>query len=229
MSLIEAVSVSKTFVNYRKLSAFRKEKQVVQAVRQVSFQMEQGEMVGLVGPNGAGKTTLLQMLSGIYLPDEGSIQIDGRRPEKDRKGYVARIGALFAGNSELFSHLTVRDSLEWNSRFWGVSRSQFEKRLHDLAEQLELVDTLDKMPGELSLGESMKLELVNVFLHEPDIVFLDEPTIGVDIVAKKAIRSFLLERNRKHKLTMVMTSHDEGDIRQVCQRILSMDGGGIAP
>lgn len=224
---IQVNDVSKTFVRKRKKSFFSYEKIHTKAIESASFEIEEGEMTALVGANGAGKTTMLHLLCGLMVPDCGQIQVAGFHPVRDRKEYVQNIGVLFAGKSQLPWGVKVRDALEWNCRYYGIHKETFQKRLYHLTELLELEKVLNRERKELSLGEQMKFELVNVFLHEPKIVFLDEPTIGVDVTVKDTIRGFLKQMNKTKNLTMILTSHDQGDIEEVCTRRLVLDKGKI--
>lgn len=224
---IDVQSISKTFWSKKKISFLRSEKKAYPALSSISFQMKKGEMMGLVGPNGAGKSTLLHILSGLLLPDSGTISVGGLEPGKDRKKYVAKIGVLLAGKNRLSDGLSVIDALEWNSRFFGIDGQLFRKRLDYFTQLLELEQVLNKQQPELSLGEQMRAELINVFMHEPEIVFLDEPTIGVDVTVKETIRRFLRQMNEAHHLTMILTSHDQGDIQSVCKRTIVLEKGKL--
>lgn len=225
---IDVRSVSKTFYNRKRHSLLRYESKAVPAVSEVTFCMKQGEMAGLTGKNGAGKTTLLHLLSGLLLPDSGSVRVGGLNPGRNRKKYVSRIGVLLAGRNRLSNGLSVREALEWNSCFYGIGRQRFLERLEYFTELLELGAVLGRQPQELSLGEQMKAELVNVFMHEPEVLFLDEPTIGVDVTVRETIRRFLRRMNEMQGVTMLLASHDRADIRSLCSRVFIMDRGKLS-
>lgn len=223
--LMEVESLFKAYKGKKKSSLLRSESSQVQAVSGASFSVDEGDMIGLIGPNGAGKSTLISLLCGLMLPDEGKILYKDLDIAKNRKEYVKEIGALFAGKSRLPWGISVRDGVFWNGSFYGISKLNIEKRMMHLAELLEVSHLLDRMPQELSLGDKMKMEILQTFIHEPQMVFLDEPTIGVDVTVKETIRNFLLQMNKLHRLTVIITSHDRNDIDKLCNRIISMEQG----
>lgn len=223
--MMKVEALSKKYKVKKKVSLMKSEITEIPAVREVAFKVEEGDLIGLVGPNGAGKTTLLSLLCGLMLPDEGNISFMGADIEKDRKNYVRRIGVLIAGKTRLPWGLSVRDGVHLNGCFYGIEKEKIEKRMQYLADLLEVSHLLDRNPKDLSLGEKMKMELLQTFIHEPDMVFLDEPTIGVDVTVKETIRNFILQMNKIHNLTVIMTSHDKNDIEKVCDRIINMEQG----
>lgn len=227
--IIEVSSVSKTFVDKHGQSFLHKKREwkYTEAVKDVSFIIRRGEMVGLTGPNGAGKSTILRLLSGILAPDAGAIRVAGFEPGRERKEYVRRIGLLLAGKSQITRGISINEALEWHGRFYGIQGSVLRERLAFFSDLLELEGVFGKTSEELSLGEQMKLKLTLVFLHNPKIVFLDEPTIGVDVIAKESIRHFLLQMNRTGNLTMILTSHDENDVKTLCNRELCLEQGRL--
>lgn len=223
--LMQVESLSKAYKEKKKVSFLKSEYSEIQAVNEVSFSVEAGDMIGLVGPNGAGKSTLLSLLCGVMHPDEGKILYMGSDIESNRKSYVQQIGVLFAGKTRLPWGMSVRDGVLWNGCFYGIEKEKAEKRMQYLAEVLEVSHLLDREPRNLSLGEKMKMELLQAFIHEPELVFLDEPTIGVDVTVKETIRDFLLQMNKLYNLSVIMTSHDKNDIEKVCNRIILMEQG----
>lgn len=233
MSLIEVNNVCKAYrINKRgkgipgmlaNLVAPRYEKK--QAVRDVSFQIERGEMVGFIGPNGAGKSTMIKMLSGILYPDEGEIKVNGFVPYKQRKDYVGSIGVVFGQKSQLQWDLPVIDSFELLKAIYRIPEERYGKNLNRFVEMLDMGGFLHQPVRQLSLGQRMRADIVAALLHSPEIVFFDEPTIGVDVVGKETIRSFIRELNEQDNVTMLFTTHDMQDIEKVCERLLVIDKG----
>ncbi len=232
-SLIEVSHVSKTFtVNKRAagvkgmlanliVPAYEKK----QAVKDISFSIEQGEMVGFIGPNGAGKSTTIKMLSGILFPDEGTIQVSGYTPYKQRREYVGRIGVVFGQKSQLQWDLPVIDSYELLKAIYRVPDSDYRKSLSRFTEMLDMGSFINQPVRQLSLGQRMRADIVAALLHSPEIVFFDEPTIGVDVVGKETIRSFIRELNKEDGVTMLFTTHDMQDIEKTCKRLIIIDTG----
>lgn len=233
MSFIEVRDVCKTFkVSKRRagvtgmvanLFAPKFEKKA--AVKAVSFDIEQGEMVGFIGPNGAGKSTTIKMLSGILHPDSGSINVGGYIPYKQRKNYVGRIGVVFGQKSQLQWDLPVIDSFELLKAIYSVPDSVYKKNLSRFTEMLDMSGFIDQPVRQLSLGQRMRADIVAALLHSPEIVFFDEPTIGVDVVGKETIRSFIRELNQQDNVTMIFTTHDMQDIEKTCKRLIIIDEG----
>ncbi|MBQ6722407.1 MAG: ATP-binding cassette domain-containing protein, partial [Clostridia bacterium] len=183
-------------------------KKRVQALQDVSFDVEQGELVGYIGPNGAGKSTTVKILSGILTPDEGTVTVGGRVPWKERKAHVRRIGVVFGQRMQLWWDVPIADSFELLKEIWHIPDNAYHKRLAELAEALRLEDLLRTPLHQLSLGQRMRAELCGSLLHSPELLFLDEPTIGLDAVTKLALRDFLLWENREHHTTILLTTHD---------------------
>ena len=233
MSFIEVRDICKTFkVSKRRagvtgmvanLFAPKFEKKA--AVKAVSFDIEQGEMVGFIGPNGAGKSTTIKMLSGILHPDSGSINVGGYVPYKQRKNYVGRIGVVFGQKSQLQWDLPVIDSFELLKAIYSVPDEVYRKNLSRFTEMLDMSGFIDQPVRQLSLGQRMRADIVAALLHSPEIVFFDEPTIGVDVVGKETIRSFIRELNQQDNVTMIFTTHDMQDIEKTCKRLIIIDEG----
>ncbi len=233
MSIIEVENISKTYrINKRKKGISGMLKNLVspeyeqkQAVKNISFQIEKGEMVGFIGPNGAGKSTTVKMLSGILFPDEGSVRVNGYIPYKQRKEYVKNIGVVFGQKSQLQWDLPVIDSFELLKAIYRIPEDKYDKNLDRYVQMLNMGDFLNQPVRQLSLGQRMRADIVAALLHSPEIVFFDEPTIGVDVVGKETIRSFIKELNEEDRVTMLFTTHDMQDIEKVCERLLVIDEG----
>ena len=207
--------------------AFVREYKEVRALSQVSFEIAEGELVGYIGPNGAGKSTTVKVMSGILVPDSGSCEILGRVPWKQRTAHVAEIGVVFGQRSQLWWDLPVLDSFELIRDIYKISDLDYKGRLQDLTDVFDL-DSLIRTPvRQLSLGQRIRCELTASLLHNPKILFLDEPTIGLDAVSKLALRSFLKEMNRRHNVTMILTTHDMDDIESLCNRVMVIGHGNI--
>ncbi|MBQ6384020.1 MAG: ATP-binding cassette domain-containing protein [Clostridia bacterium] len=200
-------------------------KKRVQALQDVSFDVEQGELVGYIGPNGAGKSTTVKILSGILTPDEGTVTVGGRVPWKERKAHVRRIGVVFGQRMQLWWDVPIADSFELLKEIWHIPDNAYHKRLAELAEALRLEDLLRTPLRQLSLGQRMRAELCGSLLHSPELLFLDEPTIGLDAVTKLALRDFLLWENREHHTTILLTTHDMEDIAALCSRVMVLGRG----
>ena len=205
--------------------AFTREKTVIQALSGVNLNIAQGELVGYIGPNGAGKSTTVKIMSGILTPDEGRVEIDGLVPYKQRARHVRRIGVVFGQRSQLWWDTPVRDSFELLRDIYGVSQADYARRVDELCQRLSAGDLLDTPVRQLSLGQRMRCELIAALLHAPEILFLDEPTIGLDAVSKLALREFLREYNRNDGVTMLLTTHDMDDIAALCRRVVVIGRG----
>ncbi|HTV22314.1 MAG TPA: ATP-binding cassette domain-containing protein [Polyangiaceae bacterium] len=197
------------------------------AVDGVSFRIERGERVAFVGPNGAGKSTTIKMLTGILFPTSGQASVHGLVPWRDRRRLAYRIGTVFGQRSQLWYHLPAADTFELLGRVYDRDRDAHRTRLRELVGLFELGSELDKPVRELSLGQRMRCEIVASLLHDPDVVFLDEPTIGLDVTAKAAIRDVLREQSRREGKTLLFTSHDTGDMESVCDRVIIIHHGRV--
>ena len=193
---------------------------IIQAVNDISFSLEPGELAGYIGPNGAGKSTTIKLMSGILCPDSGVIEIMGRTPWKQRREHVARIGVVFGQKSQLWWDTPAIDSFELLRDIYKVPQSDYKRRLSELTERLDAGSILKTPVRQMSLGQRMKCELIASLLHGPEILFLDEPTIGLDAVTRIAVRDFLTELNRREGVTMILTTHDMDDIEALCSRVL---------
>jgi len=226
---IEVDGASKTFVQRRRAHGrgLRRERLDVHAVRDVSFTVRAGEIVGYLGPNGAGKSTTIKMLIGILTPTAGRLRVAGLDPARQRLALARRIGVVFGQRSTLWWDLPLRDSFELHRHLYRVPDGQFRANLARFVEMLDLGPFLDTPVRQLSLGQRMRGDLTAAFLHDPAIVYLDEPTIGLDVVSKAAVRAFLAEKNREQATTIMLTTHDTADIEQLCQRVLVIDHGRL--
>jgi ABC-2 type transport system ATP-binding protein len=199
----------------------------VRAVDGISFQVSAGEMVGYVGPNGAGKSTTIKMLTGILVPSAGRVTVAGLVPWQQRRSLARRIGAVFGQRTQLWWDLPLIESLALLRHIYRVSAARFAANLKVFRDLLELDGFLDTPVRQLSLGQRMRGDLAAALLHDPEILYLDEPTIGLDVVAKQRIRDFLLRMNRERGLTVLLTTHDMTDMAQLCQRMLLIDHGRL--
>ncbi|MEB3165533.1 MAG: ATP-binding cassette domain-containing protein [Cyanobacteriota bacterium] len=199
----------------------------VEAVREVSFSVEPGEMVGFLGPNGAGKTTTLKMLSGLIHPSEGSVEVAGFRPQRRQAEFLRRITLVMGNRQQLIWDLPPLDSLRVNAAVYGIDDLEARRRIDTLAEMLELGEELTRPVRKLSLGQRMKAELLAALLHRPAVLFLDEPTLGLDVNAQARVRGFLAEYNRLYGATVLLTSHYMADITALCPRVLLIDHGRL--
>ncbi len=206
---------------------FRREHTEVVAVKNISFQIPQGEICGYIGENGAGKSTTIKMLAGILVPTSGRIRVNGYVPYKDREEFVRGIGVVFGQRSQLWWDIGVIESFRLLRKVYRVSEEDFRRRLDELVETLQLQELLNRPVRKLSLGQRMRCELAAALLHQPSMLFLDEPTIGLDIVVKTEIREFLKKINREHGTTILLTTHDLQDIEALCSRVIMLDDGRI--
>lgn len=206
---------------------FKREYREITAVDGISFQIPKGEICGYIGENGAGKSTTIKMLTGILVPSSGYIRVNGFIPYKEREQFVRGIGVVFGQRSQLWWDIGVIESFQLLRRVYRVGEADFKKRLDELVDRLQLSELLNRPVRKLSLGQRMRCELAASLLHNPSILFLDEPTIGLDIVVKTEIREFLLEMNRRYETTILLTTHDLQDIEALCSRVIMLDDGRI--
>lgn len=202
-------------------------KKRIVAVEKVSFSVERGERVAFIGPNGAGKSTTIKMLTGILYPTSGEIAVAGFHPERDRKALAYKIGTLFGQRSQLVSELPVTDSFELFAAMYDMSRAETLSRQFELIERFDLGEFLHQPVRKLSLGQRMRCEIAVALIHRPEILFLDEPTIGLDVVAKRRLRETLLEMNTQEGTTLFLTSHDAGDMLALCERTMLINHGRL--
>jgi ABC-2 type transport system ATP-binding protein len=226
-SLIELDEVEKTFVVRHKAGRIRRRKAEVRAVDNVSFEIPAGSMVGYIGPNGAGKSTTIKMLIGILVPSGGRVSVDGRDPSRDRVAVARRIGVVFGQRTQLWWDLPLDDSFALLRHVYRVSAGDHRARLAELVELLDMEGFLTTPVRQLSLGQRMRGELAAALLHDPPILFLDEPTIGLDVVSKEAVRGFLAGRNRERGTTVLLTTHDLVDVERLCDRLMIVDHGRV--
>ena len=201
--------------------------ETIHALNDVSFTIRDGEMVGYIGPNGAGKSSTIKILSGILTPDSGKVLVDGRIPYKNRRKHVQEIGVVFGQRSQLWWDVPVMDSFELLKDIYSIPKPLYRQNLEELAELLNLKELLRSPARQLSLGQRMRCEIAASLLHSPRILFLDEPTIGLDAVSKLAVREFILKRNKVHGTTVILTTHDMQDIEALSNRIILIGKGRI--
>ena len=204
---------------------FHRTYEIKKAVNDISFSIKKGEIVGFIGPNGAGKSTTIKMLAGILYPDEGDITINGCIPYKQRKQYVKNIGVVFGQKSQLHWELPLIDSFELMKYIYKIPQETYEENLHKFVELLDMESFLHQPVKQLSLGQKMRGDIVAALLHSPELVFFDEPTIGLDVVAKEKIREFIKYMNQTEQTTIIFTTHDMQDIEKVCERLIIIDEG----
>lgn len=208
-------------------SLFHREYEEIHALKDVNFTIQDGEMVGYIGPNGAGKSSTIKILSGILTPDSGQCLVDGRVPWKDRIQHVSRIGVVFGQRSQLWWDVPVIDSFELLKDIYSISEHTYRSNLDELTELLNLGELLRTPARQLSLGQRMRCEVAASLLHSPKILFLDEPTIGLDAVSKLAVREFIKKQNEVHGTTVILTTHDMQDIEALTNRIILIGKGRI--
>lgn len=231
-SIIQVEHLTKTYDTYKRGSGFKetlksffkREHVRINAVDDISFTVEQGDIIGLLGPNGAGKSTTIKMLTGALFPTSGNIDVLGYSPSKNRLLYVHQMGAVFGQKSQLIWDIPPIDSFHMNKAIYNIKEQDFKKRLKELIDLFEIEEVIHKPTRVLSLGERMKCEFVMAMLHKPKVVFLDEPTIGLDVIAKQKIRDFILEMNRQGT-TFILTTHDLEDVEQLAQKVIIINHG----
>jgi ABC-2 type transport system ATP-binding protein len=232
MSIIKVNNLVKTYTTFKRGSGvketlqsfFKREKVIINAVDDISFSVEKGAICGMLGPNGAGKSTTIKMLCGALYPTAGEIDVMGYSPSKERKKYVREIGAVFGQRSQLIWDIPPIDSFNMNRAIYGIAQADYKSRLDELAEMFEVTEVIHKPTRVLSLGERMKCEFIMAMLHKPKIVFLDEPTIGLDVIAKAKIREFILNIN-KTGTTFILTTHDLEDVKQLADNVIVINHG----
>jgi ABC-2 type transport system ATP-binding protein len=236
MPLIEVQNLSKTYDYYKKQagllnslkSLFHREKLFKEAVKNINFTIDEGELVGFLGPNGAGKTTTLKMLSGIIHPTAGVAKVLGFTPHQRQREFQKQFALVMGQKNQLWWDLPAMESFILNKEIYEVPNQQFKSTLEELTTLLEIKDILDIPVRKLSLGQRMKCELVAALLHSPKVLFLDEPTIGLDVVSQKNIREFLKKYNQEKKITIILTSHYIDDVEALCERVIIINHGVIA-
>jgi ABC-2 type transport system ATP-binding protein len=234
-TIIQADGVSKRFRQHRRFPGFfgalkslvTRDFTEVVAVDGVSFTIGAGEAVGYLGPNGAGKSTMIKMMTGILVPSGGDVRVFGRTPHEHRVANAREIGVVFGQRSQLWWDLPVMDSFLLHQRIYRIEEARFRANLERFSKLLDLTPFLDRAVRQLSLGQRMRSEIVMALLHDPKVLFLDEPTIGLDVVAKDAVRKFLAEVNRERGTTIILTTHDLVDIEEICPRLIMVDEGKL--
>lgn len=207
---------------------FSREYRMKEAVKDINFTIHKGDFIGYIGPNGAGKSTTIKMLTGILHPSSGEVRINGVNPHKNRRSVVGRLGVVFGQRSQLWWDLPVKDSYDILAHMYKVDPADRERRLEELAELLALKEFWLTPVRKLSLGQRMRADIAASMLHDPDILFLDEPTIGLDVTAKRSIRGFLKTLNTEFKKTILLTTHDMDDIEQLCERVMVINNGELS-
>lgn len=233
--MIEVKNLSKTFKVYKRnqglteavKALFNRKYEIVQALDNVSFTINEGEMVGYIGPNGAGKSTTIKIMSGILNPDKGQCIINGRTPWKDRINHVRDIGVVFGQRSQLWWDVPVIDSFSLIKDIYKVSEDQYKKNIKGLTELLNIGDIIKTPTRQLSLGQRMRCEIAASLIHDPKILFLDEPTIGLDSISKISVREFIKDINKEKKTTVILTTHDTQDIEALTKRIILIGKGRV--
>ena len=200
---------------------------IIKAVKNISFSVEKGEMIAFIGPNGAGKSTSIKMMTGILFPNKGEIDVLGLDPKKDRKKLAYEIGCVFGQKEQLWMHLTPYDNFKFFGAIYDIPESRVEKKIKELSDLFELEEFINTPVRNLSLGQRIRCEIVASLIHEPKVLFLDEPTIGLDPVVKENIRILIKRMNKEYKTTVVLTSHDVSDIEKLCKRVIIINKGQV--
>ena len=235
MAVIEVKNLSKSFKVKLKekglkgslKSIIKPKYKTIKAVRNVSFSVEKGEIIAFIGPNGAGKSTTIKMMTSILYPDKGSIKVMGLDPSSDRKALSYEIGTVFGQKEQLWTHLTPYDNFKFFGAIYDIPEKAIEKKIDELRELFELDSFINTPVRNLSLGQRIRCEIVASLIHEPKVLFLDEPTIGLDPVVKENIRTLIKRMNKEYKTTIFLTSHDVGDIEKLCKRVIIINNGTV--
>lgn len=227
MGIIEVEDVVRTFTVRRRIGRLKRERTEVRAVEGLTFGIEPGEMVGYIGPNGAGKSTTVKMLTGILVPSSGRLRVAGVDPQRERTRLARRIGVVFGQRTTLWWDLPLRDSYELARRIYRIEQARYRRNLDRCVELLELGPLLDIPVRQLSLGQRMRGDIAAALLHDPEVLYLDEPTIGLDVVSRNKVRAFLAEINAEAGTTVLLTTHDLTDIERLCSRVMVIDHGRV--
>ncbi|MBE5736679.1 MAG: ATP-binding cassette domain-containing protein [Clostridiales bacterium] len=234
MNVIEVNNLRKEFVSKKKrvkengkTSLFKKDKVIKRAVDDISFCVNEGEALAFIGPNGAGKSTTIKMLTGILYPTSGSVKVMGLDPSKDRIKLSYQIGTVFGQKEQLWVHLSAMDNFKFFGAIYDIRKEKLEKRIKELADLFEVNEFINQPVKSLSLGQRMKCEMIASLIHEPKVLFFDEPTIGLDPIAKETLRKLIKKINKELNTTIIFTSHDVGDIEEVCKRVIIINDGKI--
>ena len=235
MATIEVKNLSKSFKIKLKEKGFKgslksivkPKHKTIKAVKSISFQVEKGEIIAFIGPNGAGKSTTIKMMTGILHSDKGSIKVLGLDPKSDRKKLAYEIGTVFGQKEQLWTHLTPYDNFKFFGAIYDIPESRVEKKIEELRMLFELDEFINTPVRNLSLGQRIRCEIVASLIHEPKVLFLDEPTIGLDPVVKENIRTLIKRMNKEYKTTVFLTSHDVGDIEKLCKRVIIINNGQV--
>lgn len=234
MNVIEVKNLTKVFKTNKKYKGkewfkhlFKREKIIKKAVDDITFSVAEGEALAFIGPNGAGKSTTIKMLTGILYPTSGDIKVLGLNPSKERVKLSREIGTVFGQKEQLWVHLSAMDNFLFFGAIYDIPKKELEERIESLAKTFEIEDFIDQPVKSLSLGQRMKCEMVASLLHNPKMLFFDEPTIGLDPIAKETMRNLIKKMNRELGITIIFTSHDVGDIEEVCKRVIIINNGKI--
>lgn len=235
MSIITVSNLKKYYSVHRKeegltgsiKALFSRKYYDVKAVDNISFKLDEGELVGFIGPNGAGKTTTLKCLAGLLYPSMGTVDVLGFKPFERKKEYLKQVSIIMGQKNQLWWDLPAIESFNLNKEIFEVPQKQFDETLNELTEMLDVKKILNIQVRKLSLGQRMKMELIAGLVHNPKVLFLDEPTIGLDVVMQKKLREFIKEYNRKYKATIILTSHYMDDVQELCKRVILINDGKL--